>query len=131
MPTAAEHRGEATALAATIDTARSVRADLHRDRDDLGVRGGGISVAGPAVDASITGLDELARLVTALVDELHRRASLCDQYTADLQRYGEAHRRWVVAARQYRARLDTDHPTQWPGPEPLPPAAPFPGAVAA
>lgn len=130
MPTAAEHRAEASSLVDTLDTIRVVRSDLLGDRDHLGVRGGTTRFVTWAVDASLAGLEELGRIVTAIVEELHRRAAICDQYTADLQRYDDAHRRWVVAVQRYRARIDTDHPTRWPGSEPLPPAMPFPGAVA-
>ena len=129
MPTAAEHRAEATSLTDLLDTIRVVRSDLLHDRDDLGVRGGTTRLVTWAVDAAVTGCEELGRIGAAIVDELHRRATLCDQYTADLQRYDDAHRRWVIAVERYRARIDTDHPTPWPGAEPLPPAAPFAGAV--
>ena len=130
MPTAAEHRAEATSLTDLLDTLRVVRSDLVRDRDDLGVRGGTTRFVTWAIDATVTGFEELGRTAAAIVDELHRRAALCDQYTADLQRYDHTHRRWTVAVQRYHARVDTDHPTPWPGVEPLPPAVPFPGALA-
>ena len=130
MATAAAHRAEASSLTDLLDTIRAVRSDLLHDRDDLGVRGGTARFVTWAIDATVTGFEELGRIAAALVDELHRRAALCDQYTADLQRYDVDHRRWEVAVERYRARLDTDQPTRWPGSEPVPPAAPFAGAVA-
>ena len=117
-------------LADTIETIRAVRSDVLSDRDDLGTRGGSVRVVSWAIAASVTGLEDLGRLVAAIIDELHRRAALCDQYTAELQRHAAAHRRWVAAVGEYRTRVDTDHPTRWPGPEPTAPAAPFPGATA-
>lgn len=130
MPTAAEHRHEAATLTDLLDSARSARAQIVHDRDDLGVRGGSALVVGWALDASTADLDELGRLGALLVDELHRRAGLCDQYTSALQRHAETHRRWLAAVGRYRATVAAGHPSPWPGPEPLPPVAPFPGAVA-
>jgi hypothetical protein len=130
MPTALEHRSEARRLTDTLDTLRNVRAELLHDRDDLGVRGGTTHVVRWALDAAVADVDEVGRLGTALVDELHRRAALCDQYTADLARYDDAHRQWTADVRRYRLTADTEHPTRWPGAEPRPPAGPFPGAVA-
>ena len=130
MPTAAEHRSEAASLTDLLDSARSVRAQIVHDRDDVGLRGGPSMVVGWALDASVADLDVLGRLGSHLVDELHRRAGLCDEYTAALQRHTDAHRRWVAALDRYRATAAGDHPSPWPGPEPLPPVAPFPGATA-
>lgn len=128
MPTAAEHRSEASSLTAVLDTVSSVRTGILRDRDDLGVRGGTTWLVVGTIDATTADLDELGRHVTALVDELHRRAALCDQYTADLQRYADAHRRWETAVHRWRTADDDER--RWPGPEPVPPVAPFTGAVA-
>lgn len=130
MPTADEHRAEARALTDLLDALRPVRADVERDRDDLGVRGGTSYLVRWSLDAVAGDLDELGRLTTAVVDELHRRAMLCDQFTADLRRFDDAHHRWTAAVHRYRATADTDEPARWPGPEPHPPAAPFAGAVA-
>lgn len=128
MPTAAEHRAEASSLTAMLDTVGNIRTGLRRDRDDVGVHGGSTWIVVGAIDASVTDLDELGRQLTALVDELHRRAALCDQYTADLQRYEDAHRRWELAVHRWRTADDDGR--RWPGPEPVAPAVPFAGAVA-
>ena len=130
MPTAAEHRAEASSLANALDTVRAVRSDLVRDRDDLGVRGGSTHLVRWTIGAAVDDLELLGRLVTAVVDELHRRAAACDQFTAALRRYESSHRGWSAAVREYRATAGTDHPARWPGPEPRPPVSPFPGAVA-
>jgi hypothetical protein len=130
MPTAAEHRAEANVLSDMIETIRAVRSDVLSDRDDLGVTSESIRIVNWVVGAAITELEALGGIVAFIVNELHWRAALCDQYTAALQRYDEAHRRWATAVQQYRIRFDTDRPARWPGPEPVPPAAPFPWAVA-
>ena len=130
MPTAADHRREAGSLTDLLDSARNVRARIVHDRDDVGIRGGPSMVVGWAFDAAVADLDQLGRVGASLFDELHRRAGLCDQYTAALQRHTDAHRRWVAALDRYRATVATDHPAPWPGPEPLPPVAPFRGAEA-
>jgi hypothetical protein len=130
MPTAAEHRAEASSLARALDTVRAVRSELVRDRDDLGVRGGTTHLVRWSIGASVDDLDLLGRLVFAVVDELHRRAAACDRFTAAVQQYEHAHRRWTAAVREHRVTADSDHPARWPGPEPHRPVSPFPGAVA-
>lgn len=112
-----------------LDTVRSIRSDLGHDSDHLGVRGGTSFVVRGAIDTAVADLAELGRLTSAVVDELHRRAALCDQYTAAIRQYEHDHRRWVDAVQRYRATADTDHPVRWPGAEPVPPGVPFPGAV--
>ena len=130
MPTAAELRADATILADSLEPLRVVRVDVARDWDDLGYRGGASFLVRDWLDDAVADVDELARLVTAVADELQRRAALCDQYTADVRRHADARRRWSDAVDRYRAAADTDRPVRWPGPEPEPPALPFPGAEA-
>lgn len=129
MPTAADHRAEADSLGRTLDDLADMRAALARDRDGHGVRSGTGHVIDWAIAAAVTHVDELGRLTTSLVEELRRRAALCDQYGADLQRYEDAHARWRAAIHRYRDTTGTGHAAPWPGPAPVPPAAPFPGAV--
>lgn len=130
MPTAAEHRREAASLSAVLDTIRVVRAEIVHDRDDIGVRGGTALLVGWMLDAAVTELEQLGRHANHVVDELHRRAGLCEQFTASVQRYEEVHRRWLAAMQRYRATAGAPDPAPWPGHEPVPPAPPFPGAVA-
>lgn len=130
MPTAAQHRAEAGSLSRALETVSVVRNELVRESDDVGVRGGTALVVHWSLDASADDLDLLGRLVSAVVDELHRRAAACEQYTLAFDHYERAHRRWAVAVREYRTSSGSDRPGLWPGPEPQPPAVPFAGAVA-
>lgn len=128
MPTAAEHRAEADSLVRVLDTLGTIRLGLDRDRHDAGVRGGVALLVEGALGGAVDATDELARLVTALAEELRRRARLCDQYTADVRRHADELHRWRAAVHRYRATGGAGEP--WPGPEPVPPLPPFAGAEA-
>lgn len=128
MPTAAELRAEADSLDRALDALAATRIGLDRDRRDVGVRGGVALLVDRVLATAVDGADELARLVTALADELRRRAVLCEQYTAEVRRHADELHRWRAAVHRYRATGGADQP--WPGPAPMPPTPPFPGAAA-
>jgi hypothetical protein len=58
---------------------------------------------------------------------LARRFRLCEEYTADKQRYDREHREWLTARRHYYEAPENERRSLVLGPEPRPPASPFPG----
>jgi hypothetical protein len=131
MATGGDHRAAAVSVGHAIDALVAVRAGLDADRSDIGIRGGPVAgLVDRAIGVSLTNLDHLHRRCSALIDELHRRAALCDQYTIDLRRYHDAHRSWANAVDRYHSARAEHRRARWPGDEPVPPAPPFAGAEA-
>lgn len=128
MPTAAEHRREARCLDLLLEALGAVRWELDRGRHEIGVRGGTALLVESTMAVAVRDLDELARHLTAAVEELRRRAALCDEYTVEVRRHAERVRRWRAAVLRHRATVGTPHPEPWPGPPPPEPIPPFDGA---
>jgi hypothetical protein len=129
VPDARDHRAAAISLEHAIAAVGGVCAGLATDRTDPGLRGGPIeALIDRAFAASLANLDQVQRCGVALVDELHRRAALCDQYSADVQRFQERHRTWSKAVIRYERAIADHQRARWPGNEPRPPAPPFAGA---
>ena len=102
---------------------------LEGRRSETGVTGGSVATSiDTAYAASIANTSALAGKCVAIVDELNRRARLCDQYTADMQSYERRFSTWSDRRLRYFQALDDGNPVAWPGPAPAPPPPPFPGA---
>lgn len=97
---------------------------------DLGFDGGVVApLVHRALVATHANVTHVGRHVAAVIDELHRRAALCDRFTEEWRRYESRHASWAAQYRRWRDTHDEVAQASWPGPEPLPPTPPFPGAV--
>ena len=131
VPDARDHRAAAISVEHAAAAVGGIAAALATHRTDPGLCGGPIA---PLIDrafgVSLANLDHVQRCCAALVDELHRRAALCDQYTADMQRFEERHRTWSNAVVRYERALAAHQRARSPGAEPRSPTPPFAGAEA-
>jgi hypothetical protein len=130
MPTTAEHRQEALALTYSVQALTGVCAAVDSCDRHLGFDGGVVApLVHRAFEATHANVTHVGRHVAALIDELHRRAALCEQFTDDWRRYESRHARWVTELRRWRDTQGQLVQAPWPGPEPVPPTPPFPGAA--
>jgi hypothetical protein len=129
VPDARDHRAAAISVEYTIAAVGGVCSGLSTDRADPGLRGGPVAaLIDRSLGATLANLDHVRRCGAALVDELHRRAALCEQYSADMQRFHERHRTWSRAVIRYERAVAGHQRARWPGDEPQSPAPPFAGA---
>jgi hypothetical protein len=129
VPDARDHRAAAISVEHAIAAISGVRAQLSTDRADPGLRGGPLAaLIDRSFGVALANLDHVHRCCAALIDELHRRAALCDQYAEEMQRFYEQHRSWSKAVARYERALDDLQRARRPGAEPQPPAPPFAGA---
>ena len=129
MPDARDHRAAAISVEYAIAAVGGISAGLSADRADPGLGGGPIAaLIDRSLGVSLANLDHVQRCCAALIDELHRRAALCDQYAVDVQQFHERHRTWSEAVAGYERALADHQRARWPGDEPQPPTPPFAGA---
>ncbi len=131
MPTASEFRARAAGVEIIVGALTNKWSAIERRRAEPGLSGGRIADAvDTTLAASVANTSELARRCDAVVEELRRRARLCEQFTVEMSAYERSHGRWAARRRQYYEALGSGGTASWPGPFPTRPTPPFPGAEA-
>lgn len=131
MPTAEQFRGEARTLTGHLEILTTMRRHIDDARGDVGLNGGSDALL---IDRSLVGstlnVDRFGQLVDGVIDELERRARLCDVYTQDLADWEVRYRQWTSRRTAYFVALDAGETAPAPGLAPVEPLPPFEGAEA-
>ncbi len=125
MPTGADFRREAARMTDFVEHWSELGRHCDRLVESTGIVGPVqrvIEILGShaQVHARSTGA-----IAVDLIDELHRRAAVCDHFDAEMRTWRRAHDRWVHDVRHYRQATSAGISAHWPGPEPTPPPRPF------
>jgi hypothetical protein len=129
MPSAQDFVAAEAQIQRSLATVDGVRVDIGRERGRPTIGGGPFAgVIRSGMEQSDGDLVAVQRLGADLVAEVRRRRLACEGYAADMRRYGFLHADWLQADQAHRASLGTDVVVPAPGPAPVRPLPPFPGA---
>lgn len=128
MPSAGDFAAAASQLQQSLVVIDDTRVMVARNRQQPAIVGGSIArLVNTGLERSAHELSAIRQLGDELVAELDRRRVACERYTADTRIWRVRYARWQHDERAYRAALGTDAAV-WPGPAPIRPTPPFPGA---
>jgi|GEM_PF-2353397 len=131
VPTADDFRSAVTEVGTLSDSLSTMGRILDDYDTDFGFSGSQIAdTVRAAIRAGRNNASGTGKLVSPLIEELNRRAVLCDQFTSDMNAYRRDHPAWVQRDASYRAQLARGEIGNPPGREPQRPTAPFDGAQA-
>jgi len=131
MPREDDYLQAARTLTRLAERAGSVGAELHGLRYTTTVRGGTLQgIVQQAMDASYLNAVRTVEACRSAMQEMHRRARLAAEYTADIRAWEQSVDRWNGDRGRWLAQLDTDPSTGGPGNRPGRPLPPERGIEA-
>ena len=130
MPRAQDYRTAATSIENSMESIATMARILDLHRDDFGFSGTSIAdTVQRGIIAGATNAGRAGASCAQLVGELHRRAALCDQYTADLTDYRSRVATWNQDLEDWEASSSRGGSARHPGSRPHRPPRPFEGAL--
>ena len=128
MPSAGDFAAAVTQLQRSLTVIDDTRVLVARVRQQPALIGGPIAqLVTAGIEQSADELLAIRRLGDDVIAELDRRRVACERYAADTRIWRSRYSRWEADDRAYRVALGADGAI-WPGPAPVRPSPPFPGA---